>query len=148
MGRRLVIALATASLLCGYVPAEANVFIEMTFSEKMQKADLVVVVTVLSTHTDAKDVYGNFAEVETVATLKGTASPRIEVETRSQIAEADPHCCEIGATYVMFLYKAPRQRMASVNGRFGLVRIGPSKREPPIQVIVSSPSDKWPKRRK
>src|SRR3954463_11486410 len=107
MRRRLPTALATVSLMWGSVPAEANVFIEATFSEKMQEADVVIVATVVSTHIDANDLYGNFAEVETLAILKGAANPRLEVETRSQIAEADPHCCEVGATYVMFLYRSP-----------------------------------------
>jgi hypothetical protein len=57
--------------------------------------------------------------------LKGESADFITVETYSRIAEMNVQCCDVGATYLMFLAPAPNGgQLFSVWGRFGMIRIG------------------------
>ena len=52
------------------------------------------------------------------------------------IAEEDPQCCQVGAAYVMFLQRVRNEpALVSVNGRFGMIRIGPAHNDPEVTVI-------------
>ena len=69
--------------------------------------------------------------------LKGRPEPEFVVRTQSRIAElgVQQACCELGATYMLFLGRTTDGfTYSSVNGRYGLIRIGPA-RSPEFRVL-------------
>ena len=132
-GMKLLISL---SLLGLAAPAAANVFVELSFARKMAESELVIVGTVTSTTPSRPGRFDGTATVRTLATLKGTPQQEVVVRRQSNIAEADPNCCQVGATYAMFLRRAPNgSGLVSVNGRFGMIRLGPVRDVPEFEVI-------------
>ena len=110
-------------------PAWANFLVELSFERKMAESDIVIVGTVTSAAPGS-------ATVRVLSALKGTPGPEVRVSTTSRIAEADPNCCNDGATYVMFLHRY-RELYHSVNGAYGMVRIG-SQSGGHVEVIPAS----------
>ncbi len=104
-------------------PLAANDVAELTFDQKVSQADLVVMATVDAVHGQPGS-NGSSATLSVVRTLKGHAPNSIDAITYSDIAELNPQCCELGATYIMFLVRTPNGGLASVQGRYGMVRIG------------------------
>jgi hypothetical protein len=132
--RRIAVALILAAALA--IPASANVLVEMSFREKMTASDSVIVGTVTSTLRSHPGEYDSSATVSVLATLKGEPRSKLVVLTSERIPEESPQCCAVGATYVMFLMKTPDgTKLRSVNGRFGMIRIGPDKSDPAIEVL-------------
>jgi len=130
---RIMAMLALAAAMAGAAPAAANLVVDMTFAEKMAQSELVVIATATANHRRSRETWSSTATLTVLRTLKGEAGPEIEVLTSSRIAEMDPHCCEVGATYLMFLSRLPDGRLASVHGAFGMVQIG--GRPNAIQVV-------------
>jgi hypothetical protein len=117
-------------------PAASSILVELSFREKMDAADVVIVGTVTSAIPGHPDEFDATATVLTLATLKGTPAAQHIVFTQSRIAEDQLQCCEVGASYVMFLRHVPdRAELASVNGRHGMVRIGRATSELRIEVV-------------
>jgi hypothetical protein len=109
-------------------PVHANGVREPTFAEKMALADMVLVGTVIRADGPAVQGFG-LADTATLTVLdmiKGEAMDMITVATSSTVAELNPRCCEVGATYLMFLRRTPDGRYISVRGIYGMVRIGGS----------------------
>jgi len=116
--------------------ALANFFVEQSFQRKMAAADLVIVGTVVTMSVSHRHEADAAATVRPVATLKGAPQSEIVVRTQSGIPEADSDCCQVGATYVMFLQRVRNGLfVVPVNGKYGMIRIGPAHNEPEIQVI-------------
>jgi hypothetical protein len=116
--RKTPYLLAALCALGAAMPSHANFVVEPTFAEKLARADLVVIGTVTSAEPAR-------ATLDVLRTLKGEAGGAITVSTYSRIAELDPQCCVVGATYVMFLRRSPQNgEMHSVRGAYGMVRIG------------------------
>jgi hypothetical protein len=104
--------------------ASATQLPEATFREKMADSDLVVIATVTSVKRGDEHGVGSSAKLAVVETLKGNKQASIEVSTYIDISEMDPHCCDQGATYLMFLNRAPNGKFYSHWGRNGMVRVG------------------------
>lgn len=126
----LPIALAVAA------PVGASILVELSFPAKMEASDVVIVGTVTAATPRHPDRYDATVTVTTLATLKGAPEARHIVFAQSRIPEDGLQCCEVGATYIMFLRHVPAgSALASVNGRHGIVRIGPAHNEPEIRVV-------------
>ena len=123
-------------LLFAAEPAPANWYVEQSFQAKMAQADIVVVATVLSMNPGHRGERDSAATVRPIAILKGVPPSEILVRTRNRVAESDSDCCQVGATYVMFLeLAADRSAFVPVNAKYGLIRIGPARDDPEFQVI-------------
>jgi len=120
---RTVQLLAVSAVLASSAPALANFIPEMTFEQKLSQADVAVVAKAEALHGKQGE-NGSSATLLVLRTLKGNPSAKIEVWTFSDIAELNPRCCEVGATYMMFLERTPKGPFASVQGYYGIVRIG------------------------
>jgi hypothetical protein len=107
----------------------------MSFQEKLAASDVVIVGTVTASLPGRPERYDAKATILTLATLKGTPQAQHIVLIQDRIAEADPRCCQVGASYVMFLHRLTDGSLQSVNGRFGMIRIGPAASDPKIEVI-------------
>ena len=125
--------LAALCLTGTATPAGANFILEPTFEQKMRAAELVVIGTVTATDRGGRDGFGSTATLTVWTTLKGEAGDTLVVNTHSRIEELDPRCCEVGATYMMFLDALPDGGLVSVRGRYGMVRIGGPYRE--IEIV-------------
>jgi hypothetical protein len=106
-------------------PAAANIVVELTFAEKMNRSDLVVVGTVTGMNRGRRGGVGSTATMSVERTLKGRSPAIITVSTSHPIVELDPRCCELGATYLLFLEEPSRGEIYSPNfGAFGMVKVG------------------------
>lgn len=124
-------------------PASANIYVELSFQGKMDQSDLVVIGTVTATEQRVSDRFAATASVHVLYMLKGAPQSDIVVHTQSAIAEADPRCCEVGATYIMFLRRAPDgSGLYSTNGSFGMIRTGPAHNEPELRVVPGEPLER------
>jgi hypothetical protein len=124
------------ALLMVTTPLRANILVEYSFQRKMDASDLVIVGIVTSVHAPSAGGYDGTATVRPLATLKGVPQAEIIVQTQDIIPEADPRCCQTGASYVMFLRQAgDGSGLISVNGRFGMIRVAPARNDPELEVI-------------
>jgi hypothetical protein len=115
------------------VPGNANLLVEATFEQKMAQAELVVIGTVTAANPGGPRREGSTATLDVLRILKGEAGASLTVSTHSRIAEDNLRCCEVGATYIMFLGGRTRDgHMVSVWGQYGMIRIG----GPPHQTRV------------
>lgn len=130
-----LICIAILSILAPQSSAIANVLVEHSFQQKMAESDVVIVGTVLAINPSNGNRLEETATVRAVAVLKGSPPHELFVRTQARIAEERPHCCEIGATYTMFLWRTSEGNFASVNGRYGLVRIGPAANDPLLEPV-------------
>jgi len=106
-------------------PAQSNFVREATFDEKIALSTLVVIGTVTAVDRTGRDGPGLNATVAVATRLKGESGATINVSTYSRIAEMDPRCCDLGATYLMFLRPVgDGPQYASVWGAGGMVRVG------------------------
>ena len=142
--KRILALLAVVAGLQLAPPAAANALVEHSFEQKFDEADLVVIGTATVVDRRGPRGVGSTATLSVWRTLKGEHRGTIVVSTYSRIAEADPRCCEVGATYMMFLRRAPRDgELYSVNGPYGMVRIAGPRRD--VRVIempgAASPSE-------
>jgi hypothetical protein len=134
--RRTLLSAVLLTALAVAAPVRASVLVELSFAAKMEASDVVIVGTVTSAAPGHPDQYDATVTVTTLATLKGEPQAQHVVFAQSRIAEDQMQCCEIGATYVMFLRHARNDpRLVSVDGRYGIVRIGPAHNEPPLEVV-------------
>ncbi|HYI63724.1 MAG TPA: hypothetical protein VEW71_02445 [Allosphingosinicella sp.] len=116
--KKILHLLAAICALGAAMPGSANVLIEPSFAAKMARADLVVIGMVTAAPPGG-------ATLDVLHTLKGRAGAVITVSTYSRARELDPQCCEVGATYLMFLHRRAQDRMPrSVLGRYGMIRVG------------------------
>ena len=139
--RKTLLAAGLLSTLTVAAPGRADVLVELSFSAKMAASDVVIVGTVTAATPGRPDQYDATATVLTLATLKGAPQARHIVFRQSRIPEDGLRCCEVGATYIMFLTHVPgRPELASVNGGYGMIRIGPARNEPELE-IIRQPAD-------
>ena len=126
--RRRFLLLAT--LLAGIgTPGTANIVVPPTFEQLMSESTLVVIGTVTDLGRAGRNGRSSTATLNIHRTLKGADLQTLTVSTSSRIAELDPRCCEVGATYIMFL-RGPGTTdvYASAWGLYGMVRIaGPQQ---------------------
>jgi hypothetical protein len=132
-------ALALIFSMTAAAPAEANFLVEMSYAQKFAASDVVLVGTVTAATVAHAGRYDGTATVAVLTTLKGTPRAQYIVLTQSKIPEDSPQCCEVGATYVMFLGRSSdSSALWSVNGRFGMIRIGPASSDPKVEVVPGS----------
>ena len=115
----VVIALASSAAV------QANQLREEPLQERIDGADLIVVGTTPPVEEVDKGsaARSKYARIQVQQVIKGTAEPVIEVLVEDPFIEAQPDCCEAGATYLMFLERDRSGRFVSVNGRFGIYQI-------------------------
>jgi hypothetical protein len=131
--------LAALGLLAAPAIAAANIFPELSFEEKMAEADIVIIGTVTAITPKVRDRYDATATVSVSVSLKGPPQALQIIRTQSRNPEADPACCEVGSTYVMFLARTvDGSSLVSVNGPYGIVRIGPAQRTPLLTSVKRS----------
>jgi len=68
------------------------------------------------------------AELKVLRTLKGTHTPSIRFLADARIADMRTNCCNTREEFLLFLVKYEGGLYWSVNGKFGAVKIGESKR--------------------
>lgn len=137
MIRNGIWALAALAALATAAPARANLVTEPTFAQLMTEAQLVVIGTVTASDYDRRRRSGSTATLSVIHTLKGEATGPVTVSTASAVAELNPRCCEVGATYLMFLRPSARDgRLVSVWGLYGMIRVG----GPPGRGVVVCPT--------
>ena len=139
---KLAISVGILSAVSLIAPARANFVVEPSFEQIMDQSQLVVIGTVTAID-GRRNAVGSTARVSIRRTLKGESGNTIVVSTYSRIAELDPQCCDVGATYMMFLRRLPNGQFGSVLGVYGMRRIaGPLTR---IEVVPASEAE--PRRR-
>jgi hypothetical protein len=124
MNKRLS-SIAILAALAFSVAGKANIVVEPTFQEKIDLSELVFIGTVTDVSHGGRRGFNSTATLSALVILKGQNISTIVVDTYNAIDELDPHCCEVGATYMMFL--RPSGTVGSyipVRGHFGTVRIG------------------------
>jgi hypothetical protein len=124
------------------VPSKANLVVEPSYEQILDRSDLVVIGTVASSDGDGNE-FGSTATISVRLTLKGEGSNTLVVSTYSRISELNPRCCEVGATYLMFLRRLPSGELVSVLGAYGMRRIG----GPPTRIEVLPATQAEPQRR-
>jgi len=128
MDRRFCILIALCALGVA-VPAAANFVIEPTFEQKMAESDLVVIGTVTAIDRGGRRGVGSTATLTVVRILKGENRGTFVVRTYHPVDELNPRCCEVGATYLMFLRAwGSDGQFESMHGIYGMVRIGGPER--------------------
>lgn len=116
--------------LCIAAPLDANAVIEPTFREKFELSELVVIGTVESVDRRRRSRSGSTATLSVVMALKGEPAKTIVVRTYHPVEELDPRCCEVGATYLMFLRRSVQDgQLVSIRGVYGMVRVGGPRSE-------------------
>ena len=111
-------------LLALATPTTANLVVELTLEEKMNQSTLVAIGTVVSVEGGGRNRVGSNATFQILQRLKGESEDTLTVSTYSRIAELGYRCCEAGATYLMFLSTTPDGRFVSIQGAYGMIRIG------------------------
>ena len=138
--RKLLVSMAALSILLTPTAAWSNFLVELSFQQKLAESDIVLVGTIIAVVPGERGKYNGFARVRPLQMLKGRAEPEFIVLTQSRIAEEGPLPVEIGSTYMMFLRRTTDgATLASVNGPFGSIRVGPAHNEPEVRVLKSSP---------
>ena len=136
---RWIPCLFAALAFCAAVPGVANIVIPPTYEQLMAESTLVVIGTVTEVNRGDRNRHGwgSTASLSVHQVLKGEDRHALIVGTYHPVAELNPRCCEVGATYIMFLRGSARDgRPVSVWGAFGMVRIaGPLQ---PYRVLPSS----------
>jgi hypothetical protein len=103
-----------------FMTASANQYREVSLSTKVANSDVVVIGQVVSTSTsDCLNLF-SCATVKINTRLKGSEVSTVKVLFHGPIAEEDPICCKVGATYVFFLKHARGGYYVSVNGPYGI----------------------------
>jgi hypothetical protein len=121
---RILCAGLAAIIVVG--PVFANDLRELPLEQKVRNSTLVVFGRVVKTK-DVIDARGNeYARIHLEKILKGKTSKSSDVEVlyQSTVAELDPDSCMSGELYLFFLELLPSGYYRSVNGRFGIYRVG------------------------
>lgn len=121
MGNRIVrILLLTVAIALPLMPASANQYREISLGAKVANSDMVIIGQVVSTSiSDCLSLF-SCATVKINTQLKGNEVSTVKVLFHGPIAEEDPICCKVGATYVFFLKHARGGYYVSVNGPYGI----------------------------
>lgn len=137
MIRKRLCLLAALAALATAGPAQANLVTEPTFAQLMTDAQLVFIGTATSSDYNRRRRFGSTATLSVIQILKGEATDPVTVSTSSAVAELNPRCCEVGATYLMFLRPSARGgQLVSVWGFYGMIRVG----GPPGRGVVACPT--------
>jgi hypothetical protein len=122
----------------------SNIITELSFKEKWNISDVVILATVTRTDGNPRTNLSSTATARTMRVLKGMPGAEVVLRTWGGVPERNPRCCELGGTYVMFLTRhTDGKTYASVNGRFGLIKIGSEKRTPETEVIYEVPGTQY-----
>lgn len=109
-------------------PSMAYEVPKRSLEARVASADIVVIGRVLqmrgSDGVSAAALASATVKVEAI--FKGRADPTIELGYRSGIAEGDPVCCVLGASYFMLLKKSPSGLYESVDGPHGVLSVNDS----------------------
>ena len=116
---RVVAVLIMGAGLCATI-ASANQYKEATLGQKVANSDEVIIGQVASTsQTDCLPSF-SCATVNNVKRLKGGEVPQVVVLFDGPIAEQNPICCKVGATYIFFLKHVKAAYYESANGPYGI----------------------------
>lgn len=131
-----------AFALCAAAPAAANIVTPPSYEELMAESTLVVIGTVTEVN-HGRSLFGRNGPGATATlsvhhVVKGETGSSITVRIYHPVAELNPRCCEVGATYFMFLRPSARDgRPIPVWTDYAMVRIaGP--RQPDLVVCPTT----------
>jgi hypothetical protein len=114
-------------ILCGLTVAIPTALsyelVRQPFDENVRDSDLVVIGAAISGRHVGNDG-DSYVTIKVKDVLKGEAGPFIELSMDLGEVEFSPRCCTRGATYLLLLKKIGPNRYESVNGRFGVHKIG------------------------
>jgi hypothetical protein len=117
--------LLALSALSVAAPLAANLVVEPTFEGKMELSEAVIIGTVKAVNRGGRHGAGSSATLSVLKAFKGESGDTIVVGTYHPVDEMNPRCCELGATYLMFLRHSVRNgQLVSIRGVFGMIRIG------------------------
>jgi len=120
MRNRIVRILLVVTIGLPFITASANQYREVPLGTKVANSDVVMIGQVVSTSTsDCLNLF-SCATVKINTRLKGSEISTVKVLFHGPIAEEDPICCKVGATYVFFLKHARGGYYVSVNGPYGI----------------------------
>lgn len=116
-------------LACLGAPAAANIVTPPSYDELMTDSTVVVIGTVTDVDRRAnrfgRNGPGATATLSVQYVVKGEVGASVTVRIYHPVAELNPRCCEIGATYMAFLRpSASDGQLFPVATDFGMVRIG------------------------
>ena len=100
--------------------AWGNAVPEVPLEEKSRRSDLVVIASVSSIAADGCLRYSRCAHLQISSFLKGAPREAVVVAFDGPIAEQNPKCCAVGATYLLFLRRVKDNIFEAVNGPFGI----------------------------
>ena len=105
--------------------AYCNVYLEISLKEKVEKSSLVVIGKVVSTtyYDDKCMADHRCADVTISEVLKGHGKKEIRVVFDGPLSEANPLCCEVGASYLFFVTRVGENYYATVNGPYGIYKL-------------------------
>jgi hypothetical protein len=88
-----------------FAPAEARLTREYSTQEKVMASDVIFIGTVASLHNSSLEnhTFIDYARIAVEHVIKGEdLSASVDFITRGTVQELDPHCCQIGHTYIFF----------------------------------------------
>jgi hypothetical protein len=110
-------AILVAALTFGLVSrANAVELPEVSLEDKVARSDIVVIARAEDLGDSVRAKEADAVTLRVLNVLKGKPSTKITLEHRSGIIEANPLCCVLGATYLMFLKHSSNGAYESVNG--------------------------------
>lgn len=116
---KVVAVLIVTVGLCSTM-AWANQYKEATLGQKVAHSDVVLIGQVVSTsQSDCLASY-SCATIKIVKRLKGGEVSKVAVLFDGPVAEENPLCCKVGATYLFFLKHAKTAYYESANGPYGI----------------------------
>lgn len=125
--RAIVLAMLSATCFAG-AASSFNVT-ERSMAERYRLADVVLVGQALSAPTtiSLRGQMRRAVRLRNLYALKGTAGTEFDLLIDSGFAELRVQCCVLGSRYLLFLKKIEGERFGTVNGRFGVLELEPSK---------------------
>jgi len=119
----LIVAIIALTLFSSL--AYCNIFTEISLQQKVQRSTIVVIGKVKSVSvSDGHCIANNrCAEVRVSQVLKGKVSGKVFVLFAGEDSEANPLCCEVGASYLFFITRVSGNYYATVNGPYGIYKV-------------------------
>jgi hypothetical protein len=119
-----LVGLATAGLLIATQTAFPVQLRQMTLSEQVREADVVVIARATSNTREPRG--REWADLAVEVALKGRPAKSFVLLLYTGISEETPNCCKVGERYLLLLKRTRDGKYVSVNGAFATIPIGPN----------------------
>lgn len=123
--KSMFLVVTTISLALFSTFAYCNIFTEISLQQKVKQSTIVVIGKVKSVSVSDEHCIANnrCADVRVTQVLKGKASGKVLVLFAGEDSEANPLCCEVGASYLFFITRVSGNYYATVNGPYGIYKV-------------------------